>query len=145
MFPNIKGQIQMRIQVDNSRFSAPLHQALATEWRLTLQADPADSGQPYGLTFEGKEGRTETLSIDPAKGAAAWLDATGRIRNELTGLPELQKQVIIEIARKGDLVDVCVNQRRTMIHRLQTANPEVSLFTRGSKVKGAASRLILPQ
>ncbi len=142
LFPNLKGQ--RTIQADHSRSSVPLPQALAGEWRLTLQADPADGAQPYGLTFEGQESHTETLLVDPGKGTAAWLDATGQTRNELTGMPELQKQARIEVVRKGDLVDVCVNQRRTMIHRLQTAHREMSLFTRGNKVK-AAVQLTMPQ
>ena len=142
MIPATKGRTA--IQVHHSHSSAPLQRALA-EWRLILQADPADASQPYGLTFEGKEGPTETLLINPVKGVAAWLDATGRIRNELTGLPELQRRAMIDIVRKGDLVDLCVNRRHTMIHRLQTASAEASLFTRGSKVQGVASQLTAPQ
>lgn len=134
MNPDPKGPRMIRIDTDHS--AAALPRFPGTEWRLVLQADPTASVPPYGLTFRGEKGRTEVLFVDPAKGTVEWRDATGRIRNELVGMLELNRQATLEVVRKDDLVDVCVNNRRTMIHRLGVAHPEVSLFIRETQGNG---------
>ncbi len=97
---------------------------------LVLQAGPQQSSQEYGLTFRGADDRVERLIVDPASGTVRWIDAEGRVKNELSGVSSLHRRARIELARKGDLVDISVNQGRTMIHRLAVADASMSVSQR---------------
>lgn len=141
MLPHNEQQKTM-IHVGKDHSSVPLKDYSTAEFHLILKAHGSSSGQPYGLTFE-RNGRTETLLIIPAEETVEWLDTAGRQADRLADMPQLQQQANIEIVRKGDLVDLCVNGHRTMIHRLQSSTSSISIFTRGSDVEGLTRMSIM--
>lgn len=136
MYPEPKAQ--MVLSPSSREAVSFLHSSPDLELRLVLRPTSDETNGSYGFTFHEDGGRTERLLVDSGAGMMEWLDASGRVSNELTNMPELTEQPILEIARKGDLVDICVNRRRTMIHRLGTPNASVSLFRQGRSAAAEA-------
>lgn len=116
-YDNFGGNLFFRELVQNADGS--LGTKFPKEMNSGTQVVQRAGAQRFELNFDGKDGRNEKLAIDPANGTVQWLAENGQVRDELVGIADLDKDARIEIARKNDLVDICVNQSRTMIHRLK--------------------------
>jgi hypothetical protein len=99
--------------------------------RITLRAKPQAGGPHFGLCARGKgnyEGGCE-LYFEPAKQRLQYRNGPG-----LEKVSGLDKEFTIDLIVKDDLVDVCVANNRTLIHRQDANGDRLFLFVRKGEV-----------
>jgi beta-fructofuranosidase len=125
MYP--ESGVQATVDLDGSGSLPAVPKPSGTKMSFVLKANASHPEQPYALSFQSANGPAEKLVIDASNGSVIWSDANGRVLDELRAVAELKQNVTVQIASVNDLVDVCVNGRRTMIHRLAAPAAEIAL------------------
>lgn len=110
--------------------------------RLSLTLRPSNTATAFGVTLRGKgnyEGGVE-LRLEPFRHRVSWRAADAKSLDEdpLTSIYQvagLNQPVNLEIIAKGSIFDVCINGRRTAIHRAAAqSGDQLFLFAAGGEV-----------
>jgi hypothetical protein len=110
-------------------------EGLPQDFYLKAKLSPQDARKKFGFIVTGQENGIERafrLEIDPSSGIVRWQEpATAHI----DGVLDAGKPVEIEIVANGTIVDLAINGKHTLIHRLPALQQRhISLFANGGTV-----------
>lgn len=121
------------LHLDGNHPESPLPE-VGSRLRLSAVLHPSQGSSAFGIKIASEGATAETLTIDPALHRVAWIDAEGKsTRAILNGVDDLETPVRIDMVLEGNLIDLCIDGKRTMIHRLPTLQqPRLIFFTQRS-------------
>jgi beta-fructofuranosidase len=122
-----ESKVQISVDLGKVTSLPRLRDPSQTNLNILLKNAPRGDGRSFGLVFQGENGRVEKLIADPKASSLRWLNADGSVLDELTNISPMDITTNLQVTRQGDLVDLCVNNHRTMIHRLSMPTAQVSL------------------
>jgi hypothetical protein len=108
---------------------------------LTLRIVPRPGAGEYGLLLraDARAGTGYRLAFAPDEGRAAlqaWPEGSGRPRAEASGVEGLDRAVEIVVCLKESVIDVCLNDRHTLIERcFDHRGTHLGLFARAGAVR----------
>ncbi len=127
--------VDSHIQLDATHPTEAMKE-MGGQMHLTAVFGSSQGSTPFGVKVVSGEGGSmgEELLIDPRSQRVAWTDSNGAATQAtLDHVDGLDRPIQLNMILDGTVVDVSINDRRTLIHRLDAiSHPHLEFFTQGS-------------